>query len=147
MPCNTATQQIGYAFLPTGLVCVSDSVPVVATHAVSASPSVALHVEPGPTQLVPSGPALNQPVPTMNDCTHTVPRPALHVPMMNKCAHATMNEHTLAMPGPTMPTPTECVHTMSTHTMPAHIGPTHAMPHSTMPMYTMTVHTGPVHSV
>ena len=172
MPCTT-TQQVGYVFLPTGLVCGSDSVPAAATHTVSASPSMTLHVEPGATQSVPSGPAFTQPVatmtehaptmnecvfttprpimptlagpvPTTNDCTHTAPRPALPVPMMHGYTHtvhrpvmSTMNEHTLAMPGPTMPAPTECVPTISTHAMPVHTGPTHAMSHSTMPMYTM----------
>jgi len=121
--CQPACTQ--HAFLPAGPAYTSDCTSAATTHTVHA-----LSVEPGPTQSVPIGLAPTQPAPTMNECTHSMPKPTWPV--------HTMSDHALTTPRPTVPGLVECTHTVS---MPGLTGPTTSDP--TVPMHVMPQPTVP----
>jgi len=140
------TQQVNYAFLPTGPAYGTDFTSAATTHTVPALPSMTLSVEPVPTHSVPTGPTPTQPVPTMTEhvltmTQHVFTRPVMPVHTLNKCAPTTpgptipvltMNEHTLTMPSPTVPVLAE--HAL---TMPMYAMPMHTMSQSTVPAPTL----------
>ena len=144
------TQQVDYAFLPTGPAYGTDFVPAASTHTGSALPSMTLSVQPVPTQSVPTGLTPTQPVPTM---TEHVPSMTQHVftmpgPTMNECTPTmpkpvmpvhTINEHAPTTPRPTVPGLVEHALTVSMSTMPGHTMPT--MSYCTVPMHAMPMHT------
>ena len=101
----STTQQVNYAFLPTGPAYGTVFTSAATTHTVHALPSMTLSVEPVPTQSVLTGPTPTQPAPTMTQHAFTMPRPAMPV--------HTMNEHAPTTLRPTVPGLAECTLTVT----------------------------------